>query len=261
MEEISVLIARSQSGDKKAREVLIEKNLGLVHSIVRRFAGRGYDLEDLFQIGTIGLMKSIDKFDLGLELQFSTYAVPMITGEIRRFLRDDGPVKVSRTIKENSFKIRAARQKLQGSMGREPTIGELSRECGLSLEDVVLAMEASREVESIYASVNQEDGSEMFLVDRVIQGQAGQGGTHGGTVGVVAGIGHMDPEKEQLLNKVFLKELLDSLSDKDRRLISMRYFQNKTQTQVAEDMGISQVQVSRLEKKILLKMRQLAGNI
>ena len=173
MEETSVLIARSQAGESSAREVLIENNLGLVRHIVKRFAGRGYDLEDLFQIGVIGLMKAIDKFDLSLGLKFSTYAVPMITGEIKRFLRDDGPVKVSRTIKENGLKVRLARQKLQAEEGREPTLQEIARETGLSTEDVVLAMEAAIEVESIYAAVYQDDGSEVYLVDKIVRERAG----------------------------------------------------------------------------------------
>ena len=147
MDRTSVLIARSQAGESEAREVLIESNLGLVRHIVRRFAGRGHDLEDLFQIGVIGLMKAIDKFNLELGLKFSTYAVPMITGEIKRFLRDDGPVKVSRTIKENGLKVRLARQRLQADMGREPTVEELAEAAGLSVEDVVLAMEADTSVE------------------------------------------------------------------------------------------------------------------
>ena len=134
MEEVSVLIARSQAGEKDAREILIEKNLGLVHHIVKRFAGRGYDTEDLFQIGTIGLMKAIDKFDLGQGVQFSTYAVPMITGEIKRFLRDDGPVKISRTIKENGLKIKIARQQIQTRENREPTMQELAQISGLSIK-------------------------------------------------------------------------------------------------------------------------------
>lgn len=251
MEEVSVLIARSQSGDKGAREVLIEKNLGLVHSIVRRFIGRGYDLEDLFQIGTIGLMKSIDKFDLQLGVKFSTYAVPMITGEIRRFLRDDGPVKVSRTLKENGVKVKAARQKLQGELGREPTMKELSESSGLSQEDVVMAMEASSEVESLYAAVYQDDGSEVYLVDKVVQSSAG-------AVGTSAGGEYQDVEKEKLLNHMLLKGLLDSLGERERELIYMRYFQDKTQMEIAGIMGISQVQVSRMEKKILLRMREMA---
>lgn len=247
MEETSVLIAKSQSGDKEAREVLIEKNLGLVHHIVRRFAGRGYELEDLFQIGVIGLIKAIDKFDLSLGLRFSTYAVPMITGEIKRFLRDDGPIKVSRVIKENALKLRVVRQRLQSSLGREPTLQELSRETGLSEEEMVLAMEATREVESIYAAVYQEDGSELYLVDRVASGR--------GSVGNIAEEA-VDYEKEELLNHMLLTQLLEGLSERERELIHMRYFQNRTQVEVAAILGISQVQVSRLEKKILLRMRQ-----
>ena len=247
MEETSVLIARSQSGDKEAREVLIEKNLGLVHHIVRRFAGRGYELEDLFQIGVIGLIKAIDKFDLSLGLKFSTYAVPMITGDIKRFLRDDGPIKVSRVIKENALKVRVVRQRLQSSLGREPTLQELSRETALSEEEMVLAMEATREVESIYAAVYQEDGSELYLVDRVASGK--------GSVGNIAEEA-VDYEKEELLNHMLLTQLMEGLTERERELIHMRYFQNRTQVEVAAVMGISQVQVSRLEKKILLRMRQ-----
>ena len=248
MEDMSVLIGRSQSGDKEAREVLIEKNLGLVHHIVRRFAGRGYEMEDLFQIGVIGLIKAIDKFDLKQEVQFSTYAVPMITGEIKRFLRDDGPIKVSRTLKENAVKIRAARQQLQSSLGREPTLRELADTALLSEEEIVMASTATAEVESIYASVYQADGSELYLVDRVADAGPGNlGRVHGEAV---------DYEKEALLNHMLLQQLLDELDERERSLIRMRYFENRTQTEVADVLGISQVQVSRLEKKILLRMRR-----
>ncbi|MBR1854114.1 MAG: SigB/SigF/SigG family RNA polymerase sigma factor [Lachnospiraceae bacterium] len=248
MEDMSVLIGKAQSGDKEAREVLIEKNLGLVHHIVRRFAGRGYEMEDLFQIGVIGLLKAIDKFDLKLELQFSTYAVPMITGEIKRFLRDDGPIKVSRTLKENAFKIRAVRQQLQGSLGREPTLRELAAQAELSEEEIVLASTATAEVESIYASVHQDDGSELYLVDRVADaGPGNYGNIHGDAV---------DYEKEALLNRMLLQQLLDELDERERSLIRMRYFENRTQMEVAAVLGISQVQVSRLEKKILLRLRR-----
>ncbi len=251
MEEMSVLIARSQAGERDAREVLIEKNLGLVHHIVRRFAGRGYELEDLFQVGTIGLMKAIDKFDLTLGLKFSTYAVPMITGEIKRFLRDDGPVKVSRTIKENGLKVKLARQKLQAAGGHEPTLQELAAEAGLSVEDVVLAMEAGVEVESIYSAVYQDDGSEVYLVDKLVRGRnSAVGGS------AVGGCGSEDEEK--LLNHMLLKQLLDGLEPADRKLIYMRYFQDKTQMEIASILGVSQVQVSRMEKKILLRMREKA---
>ncbi len=253
MEETSVLIARSQAGESEAREVLIENNLGLVRHIVRRFFGRGYDSEDLFQIGVIGLIKAIDKFDLSLGLKFSTYAVPMITGEIKRFIRDDGPVKVSRTIKENGTKVRQARQRLQGENNREPTLQEIALETGLSVEDVVLAMEASVEVESIYSAVYQDDGSEVYLVDRIVQGS-------GGTVGSSAagGCASEDREKEGILNHMLLKQLLEDLKPSDRELIYMRYFQNKTQTEIAAVLGVSQVQVSRMEKRILLSMREKA---
>ena len=253
MEETSVLIARSQAGEKEAREVLIEKNLGLVHHIVRRFAGRGYELEDLFQIGTIGLMKAIDKFDLKLGVRFSTYAVPMITGEIKRFLRDDGPVKVSRTIKENGMKIAVARQRFQTAEGREPTLQELSEQTGLSREEIVIAMEASASVESIYSAVYQEDGSEIYLVDKVVRGERGSVGSSLG-----CGMGGEDAEKEKLLNHMLLKQLLDSLNPQEKSLIRMRYFQNKTQMEVAAVLGVSQVQVSRLEKKILRSLRERA---
>lgn len=253
MEETSVLIARSQAGERDAREVLIEKNLGLVHHIVRRFANRGHDLEDLFQIGTIGLMKAIDKFDLSLGLKFSTYAVPMITGEIKRFLRDDGMVKVSRTIKENGMKVSAARQKLQGILGREPSIQEIAEETGMDREGIVLAMEASIEVESIYSAVYQDDGSEVYLVDKVVRGSSGSVGSS--MVGIYSS---EDSEKEELLNHMLLKQLLDGLEPSERELIYMRYFQNKTQMEIASVLGISQVQVSRMEKKILLRMREKA---
>lgn len=254
MEETSVLIARSQAGEREAREVLIEKNLGLVHHIVRRFAGRGYELEDLFQIGTIGLMKAIDKFDLSLGVKFSTYAVPMITGEIKRFLRDDGPVKVSRTIKENGMKVGLARQKLQAAQGRDPTLQEIAEETGLSTEEIVLAMEASASVESIYSAVYQDDGSEVFLVDKIVRGANSSVGSS--MVGIS---GCEDAEKEELLNHMLLKQLLESLEASERELICMRYFQNKTQVEVAALLGVSQVQVSRLEKKILLRLRERAA--
>lgn len=250
MEDVSVLIARSQTGDKEAREVLIEKNLGLVHTIVRRFIGRGVEPEDLFQIGTIGLMKAVDKFDLSYDVKFSTYAVPMITGEIKRFLRDDGPVKVSRTLKERAMKVRTARARLQGELGREPGLEEISRETGIAPEDIILAMESETKVESIYSSVYQDDGSEIYLVDKVAAGADGCGSVS---------MGSGDPEKEQLINHLLLQQLMSTLQEQERRLIVLRYYRNHTQTEVAAILGISQVQVSRLEKKILLRMRQMAA--
>lgn len=249
MEETSVLIARSQAGESSAREVLIENNLGLVRHIVKRFAGRGYDLEDLFQIGVIGLMKAIDKFDLSLGLKFSTYAVPMITGEIKRFLRDDGPVKVSRTLKERAMKVRTARARLQGELGRDPRLEEIALETGIQPEDIIMAMESETRVESIYSSVYQDDGSEVYLVDKVAAGPGGCGSVSTGS---------QDPEKESLINHLLLQQLLATLKEQERQLIVLRYYRNHTQTEVASILGISQVQVSRLEKKILLHMRELA---
>ncbi len=237
MEEMSVLIEKSHAGDKEAREVLIEKNLGLVHHIVKRFLNRGVDAEDLFQIGCIGLMKAIDKFDLAFDVKFSTYAVPMISGEIKRFLRDDGMVKVSRSLKENGWKITRAREQFQHEKGREPTLEEVADMTGLSTEEVVMAMDAGAEVESIYKSIYQSDGNEIYLVDQIAS---------------------RSNEKEKLLNHMLLGQLLAELEGEEKELIRLRYFQGKTQTQVAGYLGISQVQVSRLEKKILRRLREKA---
>lgn len=249
MEDISVLIEKSQAGDKEAKRILVERNMGLVHTIVRRFLGRGYESEDLFQIGCIGLIKAIDKFDLSLGLRFSTYAVPVITGEIKRFLRDDGPIKISRSLKENSWKVSKARVRLLTELKREPAIDEIARECGLSREDVVMAMEAGREVESLYSTVQREDGNTFYLADHVALGKDGQGSTQHAE--------RPDPEKDRLIDRIMVKQMLGSLQEKERKLIYMRYFQNMTQTQIANQMGISQVQVSRLEKKILLHLRNV----
>lgn len=239
MSENAVLIRKAQSGEKKAREVLIEQNLGLVHHIVKRFLGRGYDAEDLFQIGVIGLIKSIDKFDTSYDVKFSTYAVPLITGEIKRFLRDDGMVKVSRTLKENGMKVRYAAERLGSKLNREPTLAEVAREAELTDEEVVMAMEANVQVESIYKSVYQNDGNEIFLVDQLAD--------------------EKQNEQELVLNHMVLSQLISGLPQKEQKLIKLRYYQDKTQTEVAKVLGISQVQVSRLEKKILLDMRQKMG--
>lgn len=251
MEETAVLIERSQAGDKEARGVLIEENLGLVRHIVKRFTGRGYDTEDLFQIGCIGLIKAIDKFDLNFGVRFSTYAVPMIQGEIKRFLRDDGMVKVSRTLKENGWKIKQAAERLSQIYGRDTTLQELSAETELSIEDIVMALDANVEVESIYKSVYQSDGNEIYLVDQVV----------GDGTGCTAGLNRAseDAEKEKILNHMLLEQLMGTLSETERQLIQMRYFQDKTQVEVAKSLGISQVQVSRMEKRILLRLRREVG--
>ena len=235
MDQKSHLISKAKQGDKETRDVLIQENLGLVRHIVKRFAGRGYDMEDLFQIGTIGLIKAIDKFDVDYGVQFSTYAVPLIIGEIKRFLRDDGLVKVSRGLKENGYRIRQAEERISHEQGRGATLEELAEATSLTKEEVVFAMEANMEVESIYKPVYQSDGSEIYLVDQI----ADKGN-----------------EKEKLLNHIMVTKLLEELDEKEREIIVLRYFQDKTQTEVAKRLGVSQVQVSRLEKKILRHMRQ-----
>lgn len=236
MTDNAVLIERAQAGEKEAREILIEQNLGLVHHIIKRFAGRGIEMEDLFQIGTIGLMKSIDKFDFQYQVKFSTYAVPLITGEIKRFIRDDGMIKVSRTIKENGMRMNMVREKICREQNREPTICEIAQEAELSMDEVMLAMEANAQVESIYRSVYQQDGKEVLLVDQLVSQNRN--------------------EEEEVMNRVIIRQLLDTLSDTEKKLIRLRYFENKTQSVVASELGISQVQVSRMEKKILLCLRK-----
>lgn len=259
MNETMALLHKAQQGDQGAKEELVKQNLGLVGSIVKRFEHRGRDKEELFQIGSIGLMKAIDKFDFTYEVAFSTYAVPLISGEIRRFLRDDGLVRVSRSLKENGWRIRKAAEKISQEMGREATMQELSQETGLGREDIVMALEANMEVESIYRSVYQSDGSELYLVDQMASGgrygQAGAAGTQeSGALHGCCG----DPEKEKILDSMLIQQLLDGLEERERMLIEMRYFGDRTQVQTAQALGMSQVQVSRLEKKILLKMRAQA---
>ena len=233
MDELSVLIEAAQANDEEAKKVLIERNMGLIRHILKRFTGRGYDMEDLFQIGCIGMLKAIERFDLSLGLCFSTYAVPMIAGEIRRFLRDDGMIKVSRSIKENAYKVSMARQELENGLHREPTIGELAQHTGLSTEEIVMTMEAGARVESIYSEDYYEEGENP-------------GGAY-----------YEDSEKNPVLDRILIHQLRESLEESDRRLIWLRYFQEKTQVETAGILGISQVQVSRLEKKILCRMRQM----
>lgn len=238
------LFLQAQKGDKEAREALFEKNAGLIHHVIKRYIGRGCESEDLFQLGAIGLVKAIEKFDTEYGVCFSTYAVPMISGEIRRFLRDDGMVKVSRGIKENIWKINRTREELYARLGREVTIRELAEESGVAMEDVVLAMDAGREVESIYRTVYQSDGNEIYLLDMIKEGQqAGSSYT-------------VQDEGEIVLDRMLLEQLMNKLDTKERMLIRLRFYENKTQMQVAKYLGMSQVQVSRLEKKLLIRMRE-----
>lgn len=233
MDETIRLIELAHKGDKEARDRLIMENVGLIWSIVRRFMGRGCELEDLFQIGCIGLMKAVDKFDTSFEVRFSTYAVPMIMGEVRRFLRDDGMIKVSRQIKELSLRVWTAREKLTEGLGREPTLEEIAGETGNSREEVAASMEAAAEVESLYRPAGSEENG-LCLMDKL------EGNTGG---------------QEEMLNRMVLKDLLKDLSPEQKELIIRRYFYDQTQSQIAGQLGISQVQVSRLEKRILKEMR------
>lgn len=234
MDDTLTLLRRAHDGDKAARELLVQENLGLVWSIVRRFRNRGVEQEDLFQIGSIGLLKAIDKFDLAYDVQFSTYAVPMITGEIKRFLRDDGMLKVSRTMKETAVRALRAREKLETEQGREPTITEIAEALEMSTEEVVLALEAGSQVESLHKTIYQGDGNDISLMDKLEE---------------------KTDRNEEVLNQILLEEILGTLKPEERRLIYLRYYREKTQTEIAAELGISQVQVSRLEKKILKTLR------
>lgn len=232
------LIKRSKEGDKEARDLIVSENIGLVWSIVRRFAGRGHEMEDLFQIGSIGLIKAIDKFDTSYDVKFSTYAVPMITGEIKRFLRDDGMLKVSRSLKEAAAKIRGVREKYANIYGRDPTIEELEEELGIDKEDILMALETGAEVESLYKTIHQGDGSPIYLIDKLTETK---------------------DESENLVDRLALREIIASLDEKEQEIIKLRYFKDRTQTDIAKELGISQVQVSRMEKRILKIMREKLG--
>lgn len=236
MDHTIALIKKSHDGDKKAREQLVEENVGLIWCVVKRFYGRGTDAEDLFQIGSIGLLKAIDKFDLSYDVKFSTYAVPMISGEIKRFLRDDGMIKVSRSLKELSYKIFQTREALIARLDREPTLEELAETMQVDKEEIVQAMEAGGEVESLYKPIHQKEGNEIQLVDKLEE---------------------KERKEDKILDHMLLKQLLEGLEKEERQLIYLRYFADETQTQVGKKMGISQVQVSRMEKRIIENMRKL----
>ncbi|MFC3038978.1 RNA polymerase sporulation sigma factor SigF [Virgibacillus xinjiangensis] len=226
-EQVKEYIRKSQQGDKDARNILVERNIRLVWSVVQRFLNRGYDPDDLFQIGSIGLIKSIDKFDLSYDVRFSTYAVPMIIGEIKRFIRDDGSVKVSRSLKEINNKIRKKKDELTKQLGRSPSINELAEALEISPEEVVHAQEASRSPHSIHETVFENDGDPITLLDQIAEDDTGW------------------------FDKISLQEAIRDLNDRERLIVYLRYYKDQTQTEVAERLGISQVQVSRLEKKIL----------
>lgn len=235
MDHTLELIKIAQTGNKEARNQIVEENVGLVWSVVRRFGNRGHELDDLYQIGCIGLLKCIDKFDLSFEVRFSTYAVPMITGEIKRFLRDDGMIKVSRSLKEIAYKVKLAEEKYRNEEGKEPTLSEIAAALDIPKEEIIVALESNAEVESLYKTIYQGDGNSIYLMDKLEENK---------------------DEGSLVVDRLAVNELLNDLNEKEREIIRLRYFEDKTQTEIAKIIGISQVQVSRLEKKILLNMRK-----
>ncbi|MBZ4652683.1 MAG: polymerase, sigma 28 subunit, FliA/WhiG subfamily [Peptococcaceae bacterium] len=234
-DEMTDLLVRAQAGDHPAREKLINCNLRLVFNLVQRFTNRGYELEDLFQIGTIGLIKAIDKFNLSYNVKFSTYAVPMIIGEIRRFLRDDNPVKVSRSLKENAYKINKARDSLTKELGREPNLQEISEAIDLPVEEIIASLEAVQLPTSIHETLYQDDGDPIYVLDQLSN----------------------EKDDGNWFDRIALKEILEKLPDKEKEIILLRFYQDKTQTEVAALVGLSQVQVSRIERQALKKIRHL----
>ncbi len=233
------LFQLARQGDRFAKEKIVSENTGLVWSIARRYMGRGYDLEEIFQIGCLGMLKAIDRFDSKYEVMFSTYAVPLITGEIKRFLRDNGAIKVSRVLKQNGYIISKARTEFISEYEREPTVEELSDSTGLQTEDIVEAVEANRDVESLYQSSEGRNGSEMFLLDRLEDSSQSQFANESG------------------LERIMLEMALERLDETQKSIIVRRYFEDKTQTETAKTLGISQVQVSRLEKKTLNLLKKI----
>lgn len=232
MESVYRLIQRAQQGDEAAKEQILQENNGLIWSVVRRFHGRG-EQEDLYQIGAIGLLKCIEKFDFTYDVKFSTYAVPMIMGEIRRFLRDDGTVKVSRSLKELAYRAKHLQENILKTENREASIAELANHLSVEKEELLLALESIKDVESLYAAQGRDEGATQ-LIDQLVD----------------------HTENEKMLERISLKEALAHLDTKERQIIIMRYFQDKTQTDVAKCIGISQVQVSRIEKRVLNQMKE-----
>lgn len=230
MSRVDELIARSQAGDMEARELLITENSGLIWSVTRRFIGRGTEADDLYQLACLGFLKAVDGFDLKYGTQFSTYAVPKIAGEIRRFLRDDGAIKVSRGLKERSAAIHMARNQLINTLGREPTLAEIAEKTGLSHEDIALAESATATVESIH----QATGDDGFSLENVLTDTQ---------------------TEESFLELMALRQAIDKLPDREAMVIKLRYFHGLTQQRVSKVLSVSQVQVSRIEKRALEKLR------
>ena len=231
MSHIEELIQKSQNGDKSASEQLVLENTGLIWSIARRFLGRGTEAEDLYQLGCLGFLKAVEGFDLAYGTQFSTYAVPKIAGEIRRFLRDDGAIKISRSVKERASAIRLMRSRLSAALGREPSLKEISENTGFTPEEIAAAETATREVESIH----RESGEEGFTLESILS----------------------DTESEdRMLEKLALRQAIAELPEREKQVISLRYFHGLTQDRTARVLGVSQVQISRIEKKAIGMLRE-----
>ncbi|MCY6483587.1 RNA polymerase sporulation sigma factor SigF [Clostridium aestuarii] len=229
------LLKKCKNGDKSALDKLVKNNMPLVAVISKKFLNRGYEYDDIFQIGCMGLVKAINNFDAKYNVQFSTYAVPMIMGEIKRFLRDDGLIKVSRSIKSNAKKLHYDKEKLTKKLSRNPSIEELSEYSGITVEEILLSTEAVAEPKYLYDTIHQDDGAPIFLIDKVSKNK---------------------DENKQVIDKIALKEALNKLDVRSRQIIVLRYFKDITQVEVAKMLGISQVQVSRIEKKVLKVMRE-----
>ncbi|WP_024620852.1 RNA polymerase sporulation sigma factor SigF [Metaclostridioides mangenotii] len=235
-EETLELIERVQNGDEEAKEILISSNLGLVRSVVSKFLNIGYDRDDLFQLGSIGLIKSIYKFDPKFNVKFSTYAVPMILGEIKRYLRDDGMIKVSRSLKQIAVKAKMQSEIMTKKLGREPSIEELAKILEIEKEDLVMALEANFSVEYLHTVIHEEEGAPICLIDKIsMQGEC---------------------EEEKAIDNILLKDILNKLEKRERQIIVLRYFEDLTQSEIGQMLNISQVQVSRIEKKVLSKLKE-----
>ena len=229
------LFRRMQAGDGEARQRLVQGNLRLVLSVIQRFNNRGEHVDDLFQVGCIGLMKAIDNFDLAQNVKFSTYAVPMIVGEIRRYLRDNNPIRVSRSLRDVAYKALQVRDTLTHRLGREPTLSEIARELKMPREEVVYALDAIQEPVSLFDPIYQDGGDPIYVMDQVSD---------------------PDSENEGWLEGIALREAIHRLDDREQRIVQLRFYEGKTQMEVADEIGISQAQVSRLEKAALLRMRK-----
>ena len=231
------IIEKAQNGSKDDMTKLMEDNNGLIWSIVRRFSGRGYDIEDLYQIGCIGFIKAIQRFDTSFEVRLSTYAVPYILGEIKRYLRDDGPIKVSRSIKELNIKILELKKEYQHKYGREITLEEISKELRTSKEEIAMALDSARPVDSIENAVYKDNktDSTVSLLEKISTGK---------------------DEQTEITNRITIKNLINELNEREKKIIMLRYYKQKTQMQVSKILGITQVQVSRIERKVLNNMRR-----